>query len=273
MAMRIWHQSFTVLEDVPAYVALMAERAKRVVRADTVVDLHGLMPGTFPANYPGDDMAYSPLFALHGAQWMLNARTAAAQGYDGIAMCTLVDPMIREIKSLAGIPVVGAGEASFYTACMVGRRFGLTLFMDRFANYYAEQVARCGLADRFVGSVQVGFSFKELMAEFKSPGALIDKFRAAARKLIAMGADVIVPGELPLNLLLASEEVHRVDEAPVVDGFGVTLKLAETMVDLRRTTGLAHSGVGWFNNAVPPERFDAVADFYFRDEIRNRFRR
>ena len=125
MAMRLWHQSFTVLEDVPMYVARMQEHARRVVRPDTVVDLHGMMPGTFPANYPGDDMAFSPLFALHGAQWMLNARTAAAQGYDGIAMCTLVDPLLHEIKSLAGIPVVGAGEASFHTARLVGRRFGL----------------------------------------------------------------------------------------------------------------------------------------------------
>lgn len=273
MGMRIWHQSFTVLEDVPMYVARMQDHARRVVRPDTVVDLHGMMPGTFPANYPGDDMAFGPLFALHGSQWMLNARTAAAQGYDGIAICTLVDPFLHEIKSLAGIPVVGAGEASFHTARMVGRRFGLTLFMDRFSAYYGELAHRCGLADSYVGTVQVGFSFKDLVAEYDRPGKLIDTFRASARRLIAMGAEVIVPGELPLNLMLANEGVNRVDDAPVIDGFGITLKMTETMVDLRRSTGLANSGVGWFNNAVAPERFDKVAEFYFRDEIRTRFRR
>lgn len=271
--MRIWHQSFTVLEDLPAYADRMRDHLRGIVRPDTVVDLHGLMPGTFPANYPGEDMAFSPLFALHSAQWMLNARAAAAQGYDGFAMCTLIDPLYREIKSFAGIPVMAAGEASYHVACMLGHRFGLLLFMDRFAARYAEQISLCGLSERYAGAQQVGFGFKDVLRGFEAPGELIDRFKVAARKLIASGADVIIPGELPLNLLLASEKISRVDDVPVIDGFGLTLKMTETMVDLKQSTGLAHSGHGWFNQAASPERFDALAKFYFRDEVLSRFNR
>jgi Asp/Glu/hydantoin racemase len=271
--MRIWHQSFTVLEDLPAYAERMRAHLKGIVRADTVVDLHGLMPGTFPANYPGDDMAFSPLFALHCAQWMLNARTAAADGYDGFAMCTLIDPLHREIKSFAGIPVVTAGEASYHMACMLGHRFGMLLFMDRLVTHYAEKIRLHGLSERYVGALPVGFGFQDVLRAFESPGHLIDQFRIAARKLIAAGADVIIPGELPLNLLLATEKVSRVDDVPIIDGFGLTLKMTEMMVDLKQSTGLAHSGHGWFNQAASPERFDQIANFYFRDEILSRFKR
>jgi allantoin racemase len=40
--MRIRHQSFTVLEDVPAYTTRVRRHIDRVKRPDTQVDLHGL---------------------------------------------------------------------------------------------------------------------------------------------------------------------------------------------------------------------------------------
>lgn len=60
MAIRIWHQSFTVLSDLPAYEEAM--HLARVQRPDTEVVFHGQLPGTYPADYPGDDIAYSYLY-------------------------------------------------------------------------------------------------------------------------------------------------------------------------------------------------------------------
>ena len=56
--MRIWHQSFTVLQDLPAYVQVLKERIAAVVRPDTEVVLHGQIPGTYSSDYPGTDLAY-----------------------------------------------------------------------------------------------------------------------------------------------------------------------------------------------------------------------
>ncbi len=39
--MRIWHQSFTVLQDLPAYADALKLRIGEVVRPDTEVVLHG----------------------------------------------------------------------------------------------------------------------------------------------------------------------------------------------------------------------------------------
>src|SRR5262245_17449081 len=83
--MRIWHQSFIVLEDVPAYAEQVRKHIDRVKRPDTIVDLHGLKPQTYPTNYPGGDFGYSFLFGLHSLQWPAAALAAARAGYDAFA--------------------------------------------------------------------------------------------------------------------------------------------------------------------------------------------
>ena len=265
--MRIWHQSFTVLEHLPAYRERMEAHIKRVTRPDTEVVMHGVLPGTYPSNYPGDDLAYTALFAMHGAQWIKTAVEAERAGFDAYAMCTLPDPMLRELRTLVDIPVVGFGEACFHVASMVGHRFGLMVFIERMVPHYHEQLQKYGLANRCATISGAGFTFHDVVDGFSDPGKLIDKFRDSARRLMAGGADVIIPGEMPLNVLLASEGVHEVDGAPVLDGLGVTFGLAECFVDLKRRTGLGASRHGWYGAAPRKERVQEVLGFYGIDRL------
>ena len=101
--MRIWHQSFTVLEDLPAYAATLRKHIAKIARPDTEVVMHGQRIGTYPADYPGDDLAYSYLYWMHGNQWVAGAIKAQQQGFDAYAMCTMPNPMIREIRTLVEI--------------------------------------------------------------------------------------------------------------------------------------------------------------------------
>ncbi len=94
------------------------------------------------------------------------------------------------------------------------------------------------MTGRCAGIRQTGLKFDDVVAGFEQPGPVIDRFREAARGLIAAGADVIIPGEIPMNVLLAGEGVHRVDDVPVIDCLGVTLKMTEMMVELKASTGL-----------------------------------
>lgn len=260
--MRIWHQSLTVIDDLPAYEARMRAHIARVVRPDTEVVMHGMLPGTYPANYPGDDIAFRFFFTMHSAQWPLHALNAQAQGFDAFAICSLPDPMLTEIRSLVDIPVAGCGETCFNLARMYGQRFGMLVFIDRMASRYLEQIESYGLTSRCLGVHPVGFHFRDVLAAFDNPGPLIDRFRESARRMIAAGADVIIPGEIPLNILLATEGISRVDDVPLIDSLAVTLKMTEMMVDLRASTGLAPSRVGWSNAAPRPERVREVLGFY-----------
>jgi hypothetical protein len=66
------------------------------------------------------------------------------------------------------------------------------------------------------------------------------------------GADVVIPGEVPMNLLLATNGISRVDGVPLIDSLACTMKMAELMVDRRRATGITYGRPGWFKAA--PER-------------------
>jgi allantoin racemase len=132
---------------------------------------------------------------------------------------------------------------------------------------YMEQIRSYGLAESCAAVRPVGFTFHDVLPAFTSPGPLIDRFREAARRLIAEGVDVIIPGEMPLNVLLASEGVTRVDDVPLVDGLAATMKMTEMMVELRRVSGMSASRHGWFNAQPKRERLDQVLGFYGLDRL------
>ena len=93
------------------------------------------------------------------------------------------------------------------------------------------------------------------------------KLAGAFAQKFGQGADVIVPGEMPLNLLLAANGISRVDDVPIVDGLAVTLKMAECLVDLRRSVGLKQSRHGWMSAAPQPGRVEELLAFYGVDRL------
>ncbi len=90
---------------------------------------------------------------------------------------------------------------------------------------------------------------------------MIERFRDAARKLIAAGAEAIIPGEAPLNVLLAANGVTQVDGAPIIDSLGAWVRDAEKLVDQRRLGGKPNRR-GYFNALVDRERRDEILRFY-----------
>jgi Asp/Glu/hydantoin racemase len=268
MSLKLWHQSFTVLGDLPGYEDAMRAHLAKLLRPDTEVVFHGQAPGTYPSNYPGDDIGYGYTYWIHGNQWVAAGRQAEAEGFDAFAMCTLPNPMLREVRSLIDIPVIGMGETCCHLATMFGQRFAIMLFIDRMIPLYQEQLRQYGLADRCAGVVASGLRFGNVLSAYQDPASAIAQFQEAARRVIReTGADVIIPGEVPLNLLMARNGVNRVDDVPIIDGLGSTMKMAELMVDLYRTTGIRHSRHGFFNSIPSQERVAAVGAFYGVDRL------
>lgn len=130
MSIRIWHQSFTVLSDLGAYEAALQQHFARVARPGTEIVLHGMHPGTYRSNYPGADIRHAGLQHLHSIQFVTAALAAQKQGFDAYAISSLPDPALREIRSLLTIPVVAYGESAMLTACLLGGKFGVMVFID-----------------------------------------------------------------------------------------------------------------------------------------------
>jgi Asp/Glu/hydantoin racemase len=260
--MRLWHQSFTVLEKLPDYADALGQHMRAVARPDTEIVLHGMHEATYETNYPGTDIRHAALQYFHGLQFITAGLAAEKAGFDGFMISTLPDPTLRETQSLLDIPVVSYGETAMHTACLVGRRFGILVFIEDLVQLIEENVARAGLRERCAGVRYVGFGFNDVLAGFASPAPLLARFEEAAKGLIASGADVIIPGEAPLCVLLGREGVRCVEEAPIVDSVACLVKAAETMVDLRRHTGLAPSRRGYYKSRPPPERVAELVKFY-----------
>ena len=205
---------------------------------------------------------------LHGQQFVLGGIAAEEQGFDAYAIMSIPEPALRETRSLIDIPVVGYGESSFLMAGMLVQGAGVLMFIEEMRPLIQENAEKLILPGRFAGAHYVGFSFNEVLKAFDDPAALLDKFRASARALIRAGADVIIPGEAPLCVLLARNGVNRIDEVPVLDAIGATVKMAEAMVDLRRSCGVYASRRGYFMDRPPRERVKELIELYGISRLR-----
>ena len=67
--------------------------------------------------------------------------------------------------------------------------------------------------------------------------AVIERFRAAARRGLDKGAECIIPAGGIVMTILADAGVHEVDRAPVVNGLITLVKMAELAVNMRKLTG------------------------------------
>lgn len=111
-----------------------------------------------------------------------------------------------------------------------------------------------GFRDRLAGIDQLRppLTALDLDQGFSGSAELMERLRENARRLIARGADVLIPAEGVLNTLMVRNELTEVAGVPVLDSYGVVLAMAEMLVNLRARTGLRVSRAGTYLR--PPGR-------------------
>ncbi|MDX6739640.1 aspartate/glutamate racemase family protein [Actinocorallia sp. A-T 12471] len=261
--MRIWHQSFTVLDDVPHYRDALSRHLKGAARPGTTVELHGMAAGTYPGSYPGVHIGHLYLTNLHREQFVKAALRAEAEGYDAFFIATIPDTGYEEIRTLVDIPVVAFGNASVAFAATVGSRVGIVNFIGELEPQLRRNMQAYGFGDVVGPIVQVEAGFTDVMGAYADPGPLVAAFERAAREAIRLGANVIVPGEGPLNVFLADQGISRVDDVPVIDSLGTGLALAETRAVFHRRSGLYPPRTGLYFTRPDAELLAAARAFYY----------
>lgn len=260
--MRIWHQSFTVLDDVPHYRDALHRHLDAHTSAGTTVELHGMRAGTYPSDYPGTHIGHAYLSGLHKEQFVEAALEAQDEGYDAFFIATIPDTAYEEVRTLVDIPVVTFGQTSVLMAGMLGDCVAIVNFIAALEPQLRRNLRSYRL-DQLVGPiVQVEAGFADVMGAYADPEPLIEAFTAAARTAIAAGATVIVPGEGPLNVFLADQGVNRVDDVPVLDSLGTCVRIAELRAHQHRDSGLFPSRVGFYGSQPERGLVDAARTFY-----------
>lgn len=254
MGIRIWHQSLTDLTLLPGYSAMLQDHARRICGSETNVDLHGLLPGTYPDGMAPIEMGrYRWGHHLAFVQVVENVMRAQREGYDAVAISCFIDPGLEEARSVVDIPVVSSLETALLVSSAIGRAFGLLTIDEPMARTLRELVDRYGFTNRVaaVEAMDPPITEFELDRAFGGSPEFVERFARQARRMIAEGCDVIIPAEGVVNTVLVRNGFHALDGTPVLDSYGSLLAFAEMLVQLRRRSGLSIGRRGAY--AQPPE--------------------
>ncbi len=261
--MKIWYQSLFDGGRLPAYFEGIRSRATKVARSGVEVHLHGMPEGIYGARTPAEALVYPYIASLHAQLILDNALRAEAEGYDVFALGSIQDPAIEEARSLVDIPVVGYGEAAMHFACLLGSRFVIVAFGERYDQMLDLRVQKLGLAERALPTVLMDAGFADVGKGLSGSGALLETVTQAARTAISRGAEAFIPGLLYLSEAIARAGLTRIDEVPVVDGLTATIKMAEAMADLKKL-GISVTRRGYSHARPPADVLDHARGFHGR---------
>ena len=260
--MRIWYQSFTVIDKLRDYRETLQNHLCAVARPDVEVVVHGMPAEAYGEYAPTEFVSRVALASYYARDFMANARRAEAEGYDAFAIGHLPDLALRECRSLVDIPVVGLGEAAMRTACYLGDRFSIICFINDAIPLYQRNIDDYGLRSKAGPILAMELSFEELMGSFKSPETIASRFLRLAEKAIDANADVLIPGEGVLAECLRLAGVNRVGDVPVLDVQAALVKACESLADLRRISGVYVNRRGFFFARPRRELMEHAARFH-----------
>ncbi len=190
-----------------------------------------------------------PYIEFLNNRWFVEAGWKAEKdGCDAVIVGAATDTGLQYLKEVLSIPVVGITESACHLACVLGAKFaGITVFR-RLISPKSNLIRFYGLEDRAIANpirsceltgedVEGLFTHKVMEASIKP------KFEAVARECIKDGAEVIICADAWLAPALAYFEYFEIPGTgvPVVDASAAAIKLAETLVDLKKTEKLGVS--------------------------------
>lgn len=137
-------------------------------------------------------------------------------------------------------------------ACSLGHRFGLVSLEGSQRAQHEELARAYGLRERLAGVVPMHPPIDEYMLEIGEEGSrpLLDAFGEACRRLVEMGADVVIPGDGFLNEFVWRHGVREMHGAVVMNALGTLFRYAAFMAGARASLGLQVSRLG--HHARPP---------------------
>jgi allantoin racemase len=252
--MKFWYQFTADAAKHPSFVAALHQHAERVGSPGTHITAHGmdadLGHGLLQADVIMSPAVYAsvvvPLF-------LRNAWKAQQQGYDAFVIGTFAEPVLRELRSLVEIPVVSAFEASMLAGCSIAPKMALLVLSEQTVPYVEASIERHRMAARVSGIHLVDSVMLEtaLEQEFEAPAAYLERFKVAARKAIAAGADAVIPAEGMVAAIVAANGLQDVDGVPVIDSVGVAILAAEYAITLKQRLGLKPSRLRAYTRPTP----------------------
>ena len=174
-----------------------------------------------------------------------------ADGFDAVVITCFSDFRLWEAREAVNIPVVSIAEASMLTAAAMGLKFGVVTLSEFEIKVNEKLIDMYGLNSRSVPTLAMGGNPADQEGAIENALQTIENFKVIARKMIATGADIIIPGcgltSPALRLAPGAEKDYpngltEVDGVPIADVLSDALLLAESLVTLKK------NGSAWINH-------------------------
>lgn len=231
--MKIWFQLMASEQRSPGFISAVQEQLDQVVSPGVEVNVRGTTHGAYADQY-------RLLFHYDEREIIALGMQAQADGYDVFALGNSLDPGVVALREVLDIPVVVQMEVSTSVACMTGEKFGVVATNTKAIPRYREIVQSYGYENRLAGIDSVQFDHLPRIHEgFTDPevaSAVVEAYRASARRLIAQGADTIIGGGVHTTLAAAAG-LREVDGAIIQDTYALVARFAEAAAAIHHYTG------------------------------------
>ena len=175
--------------------------------------------------------------------------------YDAVIGLCFFDTMAREARQVLNIPFLVPGEVSMRMASMMGRKFGIVTASDSASLIVEDNIRKYGLRDNAVPTraMTMDLGTDNWADSHTDARMMIEQFSEVSRKLIEDGAEVIIPGCMAVDPVLAvapgcerdyPHGLREVDGVPVMNVSALTVKLAEVFVAMDK------AGLPWISRKL-----------------------
>jgi allantoin racemase len=202
-----------------------------------------------------------PYIEFLNNRWFLEAGwKAEKEGCAAVIVGAATDTGLQYLKEILSVPVVGITESACHLACVLGAKFaGITVFR-RLIPPKANLIRTYGLESRAIPNPirsceLTGEDIAGLFDQTVMDSRIKPKFEAVARECIRDGAEVIICDDAWLAPALSYFDYFYVPDTgvPVVDATAAAVKLAETLVDLKKLEQLGVSRYLTYQRATDQE--------------------
>jgi Asp/Glu/hydantoin racemase len=175
--------------------------------------------------------------------------------YDAIIGLCFFDTMNREARQVLEVPFFTPGEVAMRAASLMGVKFGVVTASDTASLIVEENIRKYGLRDNAVPvrSMVQGLGTEEWAYCHIDAHSMIRNFIETGRKLIADGAEIVIPGCMAVDPVLAlapgcekdyPHGFHEIDGVPVMNVTALTIKIAESFVTMKK------AGLPWISRKL-----------------------
>ena len=165
--------------------------------------------------------------------------------YDAVIVLCFFDTMAWEARQALDVPFLAPGELSMRMASLMGKKFGVVTAGDSASLVVEENIKKYGLRDNAVPSraMPMDLGTDSWATCHTDAHSMIKNFTEAGRKLIADGAEVIIPGCMAVDPVLPvapgcekdyPNGLREIDGVPVMNVIALTIKVAEAFVAMKK---------------------------------------